>query len=110
MKTNQARFLLVTFGISFSLALIGMALSIFGWASGSPWFLYSGIMMTMSSLLILIYANRSLNRIMSKNYENLTSKIDSRISEAKAAMDRKYKKTGLPASNQNTKPGNSQEQ
>lgn len=48
--------------------------------------------------------------MMSRNYDNLTSKIDSRISEAKAAMNIKYNKTDMPESDQNTKPGNSQEQ
>lgn len=66
--------------------------------------------MSIASVMILIYANRSLNRMMSRNYDNLTSKIDSRISEAKAAMNIKYNKTDMPESDQNTKPGNSQEQ
>ncbi|GEM_PF-6669641 len=110
MKKEQARFLLSVFGISASLALIGMALSIFGWASETPWILYSGIITSVASLAVLIYAKRALKNTLEKNYEELTSSIDSKMSEAKATLDRIYKKRSVEISDQNTKPGNSPEQ
>lgn len=108
--TKQTTPLLILFGISVSLALIGLTTAVFGGVKDIQWLLYTGVVLAALSIVVSIYANRSLDRIIKNNYERLTKRVDSKFTEAREALDRIYAKRSAPSGDQNLKPGSSQEQ
>lgn len=103
-------FLLLLFGISASFALIGLAAAIFGGIKEIPWLLYSGVAMAVFSIVLSIYANRSLSRILKGNYDRLTKRIDSQFEEARNTLDKIYAKKGPLLNGQNTNPDKPKQQ
>lgn len=110
MKNRQTNFLLILFGTSSSLALIGLTSALFGGIKEIAWLLYSGVVLAMFSIVLSAYANRMLNKILNENYNRLTKRIDSKFEEARNTLNRIYSRKDRQTNGQNTNPGSSPEQ
>lgn len=110
MKKHRTKTLLILFGASLSLALIGLATAVFGGLKDIVWLMYLGVAATAVSLIISLYANRALDRAIKDNYARITSRVDEKMTEAKNMMDRIYRRKTGPLSDQKTQPDSSNEQ
>ncbi|MFA5104771.1 MAG: hypothetical protein WC527_06310 [Candidatus Margulisiibacteriota bacterium] len=110
MRDKQTNTLLILFGTSFCFAISGLAMALFGGIKEILWLLSLGMVLAALSIVISVYANRSLDRILKGNYNDLTKRIDMKFAEARRTLDRiSQQKEQLPF-DQKTNPGRSQEQ